>query len=70
MFCVSLIILFSGITSKINCYLLCLTQSSGFAVFFPGNFSVSGFLTYYINIAIFAGVSLNLDSCLKISNSS
>ncbi|KAH6667596.1 amino acid permease [Halenospora varia] len=27
---------------------------SGYAVFFPGNFTASGFLTYYINIAIFA----------------
>lgn len=27
---------------------------SGFAVFFPGNFTAAGFLTYYINIAIFA----------------
>lgn len=27
---------------------------SGYAVFFPGNFTTSGFLTYYINIAIFA----------------
>ncbi|ESZ91882.1 amino acid permease [Sclerotinia borealis F-4128] len=26
---------------------------SGYAVFFPGNFTASGFLTYYINVAIF-----------------
>ncbi|KAH8654448.1 amino acid permease/ SLC12A domain-containing protein [Tricladium varicosporioides] len=29
---------------------------SGYAVFFPGNFTASGFLTYYINIAIFAAL--------------
>lgn len=29
---------------------------SGYAVFFPGNFTAAGFLTYYINIAIFAGM--------------
>ncbi|EDN96566.1 hypothetical protein SS1G_01492 [Sclerotinia sclerotiorum 1980 UF-70] len=28
---------------------------SGFAVFFPGNFTASEFLTYYINVAIFIG---------------
>ena len=29
---------------------------SGYAVFFPGNFTASGFLTYYINIAIFTAL--------------
>jgi len=28
---------------------------SGFGVFVTGNFTVAGFITYYLNIAIFAG---------------
>ncbi|KAB8304043.1 hypothetical protein EYC80_005389 [Monilinia laxa] len=36
-----------------GCILVLIIFFSGVPVFFPGNFTVSGFLTYYINIAIF-----------------
>jgi amino acid transporter len=38
-----------------GCIIFLVILFSGYAVFFPGNFTASGFLTYYINIAIFAG---------------
>ena len=38
---------------------------SGFAVFFPGNFTAAGFLTYYINIAIFTVLYLFFKFFLK-----
>lgn len=41
---------------------------SGFAVFFPGNFTAAGFLTYYINIAIFAGMLYFNASIRTLSN--
>ncbi|PQE28497.1 amino acid permease protein [Rutstroemia sp. NJR-2017a WRK4] len=38
---------------------------SGYAVFFPGNFTASGFLTYYINIAIFVALYVFFKIFLK-----
>lgn len=54
-FIVFLIIFFSGINSYSDNDCRLLTYHPGYAVFFPGNFTASGFLTYYINIAIFIG---------------
>ena len=36
------------------CSLVLVILFSGFSVFFPGHWSVSTFLTYYVDIAIFA----------------
>lgn len=40
---------------------------SGYAVFFPGNFTATNFLTYYINLPIFAALYIFFKFYLKSS---
>ena len=56
MIAISVIIFFSGMLQHLQppCHWLSIS-SLGFDIFFPGNFTASGFLTNYIDIPIFAG---------------